>query len=128
MIDEPSFATNLVETIYQLISHNYEVLAYFSVLCLAILYAVKQPTRANVIMVIGLALLVFNFEFEKHISEGLRAQTEQSLTQGASLPKVRSFTKLLFEFIIPVGSYFAGWALLVISFVLTHSHHGTKKT
>lgn len=129
MATQPSLISNLIETIYLLISHNYEVLAYFGAFVAALLYAIKKPTRAHILLVIGLALLVFNFQFEKHISEGLRAQTEQSLTQGASFQKVRTFTKLLFEFIIPVGSYFMGWGLLIISFIATsrEKHHHSKQ-
>lgn len=115
MPTQPSFLANLIRTVYELISHNYVVIAYFSAFLISLFFAIKKPTRTNTLLVIGFALLVFNFEYEKHISEPLRAQTELSLTRGGSFKKLRSLTKILFEFLVPIGTYFAGWTLILIS-------------
>lgn len=114
---QPSLSVNLIRFLYELFSHNYIAIAYFLSFLIALFYAVRKPTRTSLLLTIAFALLLFNFEYEKHIAEALRDQTQMSLTQGSTsgFRKLRSLVQIFTEFFVPVGIFALGWAFIMWS-------------
>lgn len=116
-MQEPSLSGNFVRMMYELFSHNYIVIGYFAGLIVSALAAFKKPTRTHFLIVIGFALLVFNFEYEKHISEGLRDQTVSSVVGQTGNLKAKSLVALFIEFVFPIVTFYLGIALILFGLV-----------
>src|SRR3990167_3608989 len=112
MVETQSLSGNIIRMFYELFSHNYIPITYFFLLLISLFFAVKKPTRPNLLLVLGFFLLLFNYEYDKHISEGLRDQTQMSLTQGSTHRKVSILISFVTEFMFPIFIYLAGCGLI----------------
>ena len=124
---------NIVVTLYLLFAHNYIAFAYFVGLVLAIALAFYRPSRFTTLITVGFAILLFSFEYDKHIIEGLREQTTHSLITTTQHYTVARIINLVFADVLPVLFYITGWACLFFALYYAalrmHSHDrdGHKK-
>src|SRR4030042_1027708 len=75
----PDLSQNIIVTLYLLFSHNFEAFAYLTGLIISITLSIYRPSRFTTFCFLGFAILLFSFEYDKHIIVGLREQTIQSL-------------------------------------------------
>ncbi len=75
----PQLQQNLFITLYLIILHNFFALVYFSGLIVSTIYSLFRPSRKATLFMIGFALLLFSFEYSKHIVDGFKEQTVNSL-------------------------------------------------
>lgn len=78
------------------------------------LWALYRPTRGKIIIMWGFVILLFSFEYSKHILEPLKEQTIQSLiTERESIRIEYYITKILTR-VVPFGLPILGWMLIGI--------------
>ena len=90
----PDLRQNIVVTLYLLFSHNYIAIAYFTGMVIGIILSIWKPSRFATFILLGFAILLISFEYDKHIIEGLREQTMNSLITITPHFKVQRFVSL----------------------------------
>lgn len=118
----PDLQQNIIITLYLLFSHNYEAMAYFTGLVISIGLAVYRPSRFTVFAFLGFAILLFSFEYDKHIITGFREQTISSLITIQPHFKLQKLLNLLISDLFPVLFYVSGWFFIYLSIF-----YGAKK-
>jgi len=104
--------------------HNYILLAYVLGLLASIIVAIKKPSRFALFLILGFALLAFSFEYDKHIVDGLRQQTIQSLITVKPHYRAQKYINLVISEVLPVFFYISGWLMIYIAIFIG----GWKKT
>jgi len=123
----PDLQQNIFVTIYLLFSHNYIALAYFIGMMIGIGLAIWKPSRFSVFVLLGFAVLLFSYEYDKHIIEAFRQQTLNSLVTVTPHYKATKVINVLITELLPVLLYVSGWALIFVSIVYAGVHLGKKK-
>lgn len=118
----PDLQQNIIVTLYLLFSHNYEAIAYFMGLIISIGLALYRPSRFTTFAFLGFAILLFSFEYDKHIIVGLREQTVSSLITVTPHFKLQRILNLLISDLFPVLFYITGWFFIYLAIF-----YGAKK-
>ena len=124
----PDLRQNIIVTLYLLFSHNYIAIAYFSGMILGIVLSVWKPSRFAVFIFLGFGLLLFAYEYDKHIIAGLREQTLKSLITITPHYRLQRFVNLALSDLMPVVLYVIGWGLIFASLVYAGKKMGKKKS
>jgi len=111
----PDLAANLVHTIYAMFIHNYILLAYLLGLLVSIVIALRKPGRFTLFLILGFSILAFSFEYDKHIIDGLREQTLQSLITVKPHYRAQKWIDLIIGEVLPIFFYIAGWTLIYLA-------------
>ncbi len=125
----PDLQQNVLVTIYLLFSHNYIVFAYFIGLLIGIGLAFYRPSRFATLVLLGFAVLMFSFEYDKHIIDAFRQQTINSLITLQPHYKLQHIINLVISELLPVFFYVLGWLLLygaIIYSALKNKDKGKK--
>ena len=110
----PDTQQNILYTAYFILIHNVQALLYVVGIITVTTWALYKPTRGKIVMLWGFIILLFAFEYSKHILEPLKEQTIQSLiTQRESVRIEYYITKILTR-AVPFGLPILGWMLIVI--------------
>jgi len=110
----PDTQQNVLYTILFLIEHNALALIYTTAIIFVTGHLLWKPTRGKVLILWGCILLLFAFEYSKHILEPLKEQTIQSLiTQRKSVRIEFYITKFLTK-IVPFALPIFGCILIGI--------------
>lgn len=113
----PDLQQNILVTLYLLFSHNYIVFAYFLGLIISIILAIYRPSRFTTFILLGFAILLFSFEYDKHIILPLRDQTINSLITLTPHYKVQKIVDLLISVVLPVLFYTIGWLFIFLAII-----------
>lgn len=113
----PDLQQNILVTIYLLFSHNYIAFAYLVGLLVGIGLSLYRPSRFATMILLGFAILLFSFEYDKHIIEAFRQQTLTSLITIKQHYKVQHIVNLLITEILPVVFYVAGWFFIFTAII-----------
>src|SRR3989338_2072949 len=113
----PDLRQNLIVLGYLFFSHNYIALAYFCGMILGIILSVYRPSRFAVFIFLGFGLLLFAYEYDKHIIAGLSEQTLKSLITITPHYRLQRFVNLALSDLMPVVLYVIGWGLIFASLV-----------
>ena len=114
MIITPDLKQNVFYMVYFVILHNWQAIAYILGLVLSAVAAVARPRRSFVLLLIGFFCLLFGFEYSKHIQEGLKEQTVQSLITIQEHSKVRRIVTTSIDKLIPLGLSIFGWLSVIL--------------
>jgi hypothetical protein len=114
----PDLSSNIIHTIYLTFAHNDVLFAYLVGLVIAVVMALKRPSRFATLLILGFAVLAFSFEYDKHIIVGLRDQTIGSLITEKPHFKVQKFTDELISEIMPIVFYIGGWAIIFTALIV----------
>lgn len=114
----PDLQQNVAITAELTVLHNFWALSYFAGLLASIIWSIWRPSRAASFAFLGFGLLLFSFEYTKHILEPFRNQTMNSIiTEQQHLQAQRLINGSIVK-LVPFGSFAAGWSSLVISVCL----------
>lgn len=108
---------NILVTMYLLFTHNYIAFAYLTGMITGIGLLIWRPSRFATFVFLGFLILLFSFEYDKHIIAGFREQTLQSLITTTPHFKVQRVINLLISDLLPVVFYITGWGLVIGSIV-----------
>jgi hypothetical protein len=113
MIITPDLKQNIMYTIYFTVIHNVPVFVYGIGILLAAVFAILRPSRSYVFFLLGFILLLFAFEYQKHILDGLKEQTINALITIQEHNKVRRIINILLIKILPFLMPVVGWGLVI---------------
>lgn len=113
----PDLTQNVIITVYLLFAHNYIAFAYFTGVIIGIILSLYRPSRFNTLILLGFAVLLFSFEYDKHIIDAFRTQTLNSLITVTPHYKLTKLINLIISELFPIFFYIAGWALIFTAIV-----------
>ena len=77
-----------------------------------------HPTRGKILLLGGFALLLFSFEYSKHIEDSLVEQTRNSLITERQSARVERVIHLVLSRAIPIGGPIIGWVIVASGTVM----------
>jgi hypothetical protein len=98
--------------------HNYLAIFYFLGLIASIGWSMYKPSRAATFAFTGFLLLLFSFEYTKHILEPLKEQTVNSVITMQEHNQARRILNLGLVKFLPTGSFIGGILCLITSGIL----------
>lgn len=116
----PDLKQNIAYMIYFTVTHNLLVFIYGSGILFAVIHSVVKPSRGSVLILLGFIILLFGFEYNKHILEGLREQTINALITIQEHNKVRRIVNIITLKAIPLLTPLLGWVLVITGFYLLY--------
>ncbi|MCX6730476.1 MAG: hypothetical protein NTZ55_01385, partial [Candidatus Roizmanbacteria bacterium] len=75
----PDLKQNIFYTVYFTVTHNLPVFIYGIGIVAFALLAIIKPKRSYIFFLLGFIVLLFAFEYQKHILDGLKEQTINAL-------------------------------------------------
>jgi hypothetical protein len=109
----PDTQQNILYTVYFLLLHNWQPILYFGGLILSFLAGFVRPTRGKILLIGGFALLLFTFEYTKHIQDALVEQTKNSLITERQSARIERAIHLALNRAIPIGFPILGWIAVI---------------
>jgi len=113
MIITPDLKQNIFYTLFFTITHNLPVFIYGAGIIVFALLAMIKPKRSFVLFLLGFIVLLFAFEYQKHILDGLKEQTINALITIQEHNKVRRVINIVLVKALPILMPLAGWGLLL---------------
>lgn len=114
----PDLKQNLFYMIFFTVTHNAPVIIYSLGIVYAVINSLIKPSRGSVILLLGFILLLFGFEYNKHILEGLREQTINALITIQEHNKVRRIINIVTLKAIPFLTPLLGWIMVITGIYL----------
>ncbi len=114
MIITPDLKQNIIITVYLTIVHNFVAFTYSMGILVSIFLALRKPSRATIFLLLGFILLLFGFEYQKHILDALKEQTINSLITIQEHHQVRRIVNGVLIKLIPFLLPFTGWCLVFL--------------
>lgn len=118
---------NIVTTAYLFFSHNYIALVYLAGVGLGIGLSLWRPSRFATLVFIGFAILLFSFEYDKHLIAPLRDQTIRSFISEKPHFRVQRIIDVTISEVAPVGFYILGWVCLFTAVIFAARHESHKR-
>jgi len=115
----------LFQLVYWTWLHNYEVIALSFGCLLAIGLMLKKPKRIYLLFFLGFLLLIFQYEYTKHLVKSLEEQTLQTAIVSDSQTKARKLIDFTLNRLVPFGSYLGGWGMIFLGMII--GGKGSKK-
>ena len=107
-----------IQTIYITFTHNKELMGYVLGFMIMTLVSLIKPTRSHLLVTFGFLILVFGFEYDKHIINGLREQTINALQVGQGISATRiNFVNIFLTHLLPIIFWLTGWGVLLIGLI-----------
>lgn len=107
----------IIQTAYLTFSHNQIAIAFFIGIIVALLLAIYKPSRTNILLIIAFSLLLFGFEYDKHIVTPLQEQTLNSLNLDQSDAGAKKVISYSLTVLVPIGLFILGWGIIFLSFI-----------
>ncbi|QQS43829.1 hypothetical protein IPM65_06880 [Candidatus Roizmanbacteria bacterium] len=130
----PDTQQNLLYTIYFILIHNFEAILYSVGIIIALIISLYKPSRGKILIMWGFIILLFAFEYDKHILEPLRQQTIGSLITERQSFRIEHTINYVTMRVLPKALPFFGWMLVIggiffdkiIKAIQQRLHHNKK--
>lgn len=109
----PDTLQNIFYTLYFTVTHNFIAIIYTLGIIAATLIGLRKPSRAAFVLLWGFAILLFSFEYNKHILEPLKEQTINSLITERQSYRLERLITVVLEKAIPLFLPIIGWILVI---------------
>jgi hypothetical protein len=117
----PNIATdlsvNINNTIYLTIVHNYIPILFALGFLISVFWSIKKPSRSHTFILLGFILLLFEFEYSKHIIEGLKTQTINSVITANPHYTAKKWLNIIIEDLTPMFLFISGWFFLLLGYL-----------
>lgn len=110
-------SANINNTVYLTIIHNYALFIYIFGFLVSIFWSIKKPSRSHTLVMLGFILLIFHFEYTKHIIDSLKEQTINSIITANPHYTAKKWLNILLEDLTPIFLFCSGWLLLLIGYL-----------
>ncbi|MFH0773292.1 MAG: hypothetical protein V1922_03195 [bacterium] len=127
MFITPDLKQNILMTIYLTISDNFFAIVYAVGIIISAFLAIRKPSRYAVFMLLGFILLLFGFEYNKHILEGLKEQTINALITVQEHNKVRRIINIVLVKALPLLLPLFGWGFVISGIYLLRQERKITK-
>lgn len=110
---------NAIITFYSFYDHN--ALVFYLVIAL-IFVAIRlflKPSRYYVLLIIGLLMLIFSFEYQKHLIPHFFSHLLDPIVDPKTHARTYRYSSLFLSRILPVLLDFTGWFLMIFSLFFT---------
>lgn len=128
MIITPDLKQNILLTMYLTIADNFIAIVYATGILISALLAIRKPSRAFIFLLLGFILLLFGFEYQKHILEGLKEQTINALITVQEHNKVRRLVNIVLVKAAPILIPLFGWIFVIVGVYLFNRGRKITKT
>lgn len=118
MFITPDLKQNILLTMYLTIADNFVAIVYAAGILISALLAIRKPSRAFIFLLLGFILLLFGFEYEKHILFGLKEQTINALITIQEHNKVRRLVNIILVKAAPILLPVTGWGFILVGIYL----------
>jgi len=123
----PDTAQNLLVMAKLMIEHNFLAMVFLGGLMASAGYALWKPSRGIILIMIGFGLLLFAFQYEKHIADALIEQTTGSLVTARQSGRIEWVVqKILGKAATPL-LYLTGFTSLCMGTFLLYKQHQQAK-
>ncbi len=126
MVITPDLKQNIFYTVYFTVSHNVSAFFYLSGIIVSLILALIKPTRKSIFLLLGFIILLFSFEYNKHIVVGLREQTLNALITIQEHNKVRRIINFITLKALPILLPLGGWGFVALAGFLHLKKTGNK--
>jgi len=110
--------SSYIQTIYLTFTHNKELMGYVLGFVVMALTTLIKPNRSNFLITFGFLILGFGFEYDKHIINGLREQTINSLLVGNGASAVNlNQINIFLTHLLPIIFWLTGWGVMLIGLI-----------
>lgn len=109
----PELKQNIFYTVYFTVTHNVPVFVYGAGILVSSILAIVKPKRSYVLFLLGFIILLFAFEYQKHILDGLKEQTINALITIQEHNLVRRIVNIVLIKLLPLGMPVVGWTFIV---------------
>ena len=113
----PDLQQNIITTIYLMFSHNHIAIAYLTGMIICIGLSIYKPSRFTIFLFLGFLILLFAYEYDKHIIESLREQTMNSLITIQQHNRVKKIVNLIISQLLPLFLYLLGCGLIYAAII-----------
>jgi len=127
MIITPDLKQNVLLTIYLTFTDNFFAILYATGIVISAFLAIRKPTRSFIFLLLGFIILLFGFEYQKHILEGLKEQTINALITVQEHNKVRRLVNIVLVKATPILLPFFGWIFVIIGAFLSKRNRTITK-
>lgn len=110
----PDTLQNIKVMIDLIFLHNFAALMYALGIFVSLIISIYKPSRAVIFMLLGFILLLFAFEYSKHIVGPLTDQTLGSLITLRQSPTTERIVRIFLTKIIPLVLPIIGWILIIL--------------
>lgn len=107
----------IFQLIYFTYLHNELVIGLFLALLASIICLIKKPTRQLVFFLLGFLCLILQFEYQKHIVQGLAEQTIATLFLEEGHYRGRWLTQVAIYHLVPLLLWLAGWGCVILGII-----------
>lgn len=109
----PDTQQNIIYTVFFILTHNFEAILYSLGIVVMMLWMLYKPSRAKFLVFLGFIVLLFAFEYKKHIVEGLVEQTRNSLITERQSWRLERYLSIILEKLVPLVLPLFGWFLII---------------
>lgn len=110
----PELKQNIFYTVYFTVTHNVPVFVYGTGILVSAVLAILKPKRSYVLFLLGFIILLFAFEYQKHIVDGLKEQTINALITIQEHNLVRRIINIVLIKLLPLGMPVVGWTFIIL--------------
>lgn len=122
----PDLKQNIFYTVFFIVLHNFSALLYFTGIIISAILLVIKPTRWKTFLLFGFIILLFAFEYKKHIVEPLKQQTLNSLITVRQHYKTERAVNIFLTKALPLLLPLSGWSLIVMGFLMMFKNKKKK--
>lgn len=117
---------NLFYTVYFLFIHNYQALFFGLGIAVFSIINFLKPKRTFFVIFIGFIILLFAFEYNKHILDSLREQTINSLVTERQSYRIERVVNITLVKLLPKGMMVFGWLMVASGFYFEYQSKKKK--
>lgn len=107
----------LFQLVYFTFLHNELAIGLAVVALISLIILIKKPSRQYVFFFIGFLILLFHFEYNKHIVQDLADQTVSTVFLEEGNYRARWATNGLIYHFIPTLLWLAGWGSIALALI-----------
>ncbi|MBQ6154384.1 hypothetical protein IJI99_00700 [bacterium] len=113
----------IFQLIYFTYLHNELVIGLCLALAATIICLIKKPTRQLVFFLLGFLMLIFHFEYQKYIVQGLADQTIATLFLEEGHYRGRWLTQVAIYHLVPLLLWLTGWGCVILGLLNVNEEH-----
>jgi len=104
---------NVFYTVYFTVTHNLPVFIYGAGIVVSAGLAIIKPKRSYILFLLGFIILLFAFEYQKHILDGLKEQTINALITVQEHNTIRRIINIILVKAVPILLPLSGWIFII---------------
>jgi len=120
-------ASNFFTTLYSFYSHNAPLIFYGLIITILFIKLLIKPTRFTSLLLLGFGILLFNFEYDKHLFAQIKSHwLDLVFPEGTRFTKY-NFARVFLEKMLPIVLDIAGWGIIVFTFLFVKKENEEEK-